>query len=141
MITNNEQQKKERITSQKKIVFDYLKRARCHPSADEIYKAVRKKLPRISKGTVYRILNNLKEKGEIKEFFFDVSRYESELSVHAHFICKSCRKIFDIFDLCGDFDCLLKNKKSEVGEITNYQICLYGLCKDCKKKRSKKKKT
>ncbi|MBC7073854.1 transcriptional repressor, partial [Candidatus Parcubacteria bacterium] len=48
----------ERLTSQKKIILDYLKSVRTHPSAEEIFEKVRKRLPQISLGTVYRILKN-----------------------------------------------------------------------------------
>ena len=55
----------EKITSQKQIISDYLKNTTSHPSAENVYSEVRKKLPRISMGTVYRILTSLKEKGEV----------------------------------------------------------------------------
>ena len=55
----------EKITSQKQVIIDYLKSTTSHPTTKEVYSGVRKKLPRISKGTVYRILTSLKEKGEV----------------------------------------------------------------------------
>lgn len=119
----------ERITNQKKIILDYLKLVKTHPSAQTIYSDVKKKLPRISLGTVYRILNNLKEKGEIIEIPSEVSRYDGNIYSHIHFICERCNNIFDIYDKC-DF---LKYKKIKVGKIKNYQVYLYGECKKCKK--------
>lgn len=124
MITN----KKERITNQKKIILDYLKTTKSHPSAQKIYLTVRKKLPRISLGTVYRILENLKEKGEINEIFWEISHYDGDVSPHAHFICEKCGQIFDIF---GDFK-NLKRKKIKVGRIKSYQVYFYGECNKCK---------
>lgn len=120
----------ERITSQKKIVSDYLKSVTSHPSAEQVYLAVRKKLPRISRGTVYRILKNLKEKGEAQEVLCKICHYDGDTSPHAHFFCQKCGKIFDVFDTFG----LSKIKKLKVGEIKNYQINLYGFCKNCQKK-------
>ena len=125
-------EKKERITSQKKLILDYLKSVKCHPSAEKVYLEVRKKLPRISRGTVYRVLNNLKEKGEIQELPCEVSHYDGDISSHAHFICQRCNKIFDIFDICKECD-VLRRKKTKVGEIKNYQIHFYGICKNCQK--------
>ncbi len=57
--------KKERMTAQKSFIFGYLKSVKTHPSAEVVYKEVKKKLPNISQGTVYRVLNNFKQKGEI----------------------------------------------------------------------------
>lgn len=127
MITNN---KKERITSQKKIILDYLRSVDTHPSAKGVYLAVKKKLPRISMATVYRVLKKLEERGEIQEINCDVSRYDGDNSFHIHFICEKCRKVFDI----PEDDDLLKKKRTKVGEIKNYKVYFYGICKKCQKK-------
>lgn len=132
MITKKELgEKKERITSQKKIILDYLKSVKTHPSGESVYLAVRKKLPRISRGTVYRILKNLKEKREIQEIpVIGITHFDGDISSHAHFICQKCHKIFDIFGVCKECN-ILKRKKTKVGRIKTYQIYFYGRCKNC----------
>ena len=125
MITKN----KERLTNQKKIIFDYLKSVKIHPSAETVYSAVKKKLPRISLGTVYRILKNLKEKKEINEILSGVSCYDGDISPHAHFICEDCQKIFDVFEKCH----FLKYRRTKIGKIKKYQIYFYGICTKCSK--------
>ena len=127
MITIN---KKERLTSQKKIILDYLKSVKIHPSARQVYSAVRKKLPQISLGTVYRILEDFGKKNKAQKIFNEVSHYDGDLSLHSHFICDKCKKIFDIFD---DFE--IKNKKIKVGKIKKYQVYIYGICKNCQRKK------
>jgi len=119
----------ERITSQKEIILNYLKNVKTHPSAEDVYSSVKKDLPRISKSTVYRILKNLAEKGEIQELKGDISHYDGDISFHSHFFCEKCQKIFDIFEKYEDF----KNKKLDIGKIKKYQIYFYGYCKNCKK--------
>jgi Fur family ferric uptake transcriptional regulator/Fur family peroxide stress response transcriptional regulator len=121
--------KKERTTNQKKFILEYLKSTKQHPSAEMVYKNVKKKLPQISLGTVYRILNQLKEKKEIIEIPSEVSRYDGNTSPHCHFICRKCRKIYDIFEKCE----ILKNKITKVGKIDNYKIYFYGYCRNCQK--------
>lgn len=123
----------ERITNQKKVILDYLKSVKIHPSAEKVYLEVKKKLPQISMGTVYRILNNLSEKKEIKRIPAEVSRFDGDTSSHAHYICGECNAVFDIFDICKNCH-ILKNKKIKVGKIENYQIYFYGICKKCSKK-------
>jgi len=125
MITN----KKERLTNQKKIILEYLKNTKTHPSAKEVYRQVKKKLPQVSLGTVYRILYQLKEKGEIKEILTGVNHFDGNPTPHSHFICQKCKKIFDVFEEVS----VLKNKKLKVGEIKDYQVIFYGVCKKCKK--------
>ncbi len=125
---------KERITNQKKVILDYLKSTKSHPSALEVFAKVKKKLPRISLGTVYRILNSLKEKGEILEIQTEVFRYDGDISPHYHFICQDCKRIFDVEEKFA----VLNFQKLKVGKIKNYQIYLYGLCQKCQKKVQKK---
>ncbi|MBW2644383.1 MAG: transcriptional repressor, partial [Deltaproteobacteria bacterium] len=50
------QEKNHRITKQRQVILEELRKLNTHPSADEIYKVVRRHLPRISLGTVYRNL-------------------------------------------------------------------------------------
>ena len=120
------------MTAQKKFIFDYLKSVKCHPTAEVVYKQVRKKLPNISQGTVYRILNNFKQKGEV--LAIDTKNnvhFDADVSDHAHFICEKCGNVFDVNDECSHCG-VLKNKKTKVGRINHYKINFYGICKNCK---------
>lgn len=124
----------ERQTVHKKFILDYLKKVKTHPSAEVVYRDIKKKIPNISQGTVYRVLNGLKEKGEILEISTkDMSFYDGDISDHAHFICTACNKIFDIFDCCSKCNSL-KNKKISVGKIKSFRIKFYGVCNYCKPK-------
>jgi len=121
----------ERLTSQKKIILEYLKSVKTHPSAEKIYLETKKRLPQISRGTVYRILNRAREKGEIRELPCKTcSHFDGDISQHTHFLCEKCGKIYDIFEKIK----IPSAKKVEsLGKINNYQLCFYGICKNCKK--------
>ncbi len=123
----------ERLTSQKQIILDYLIGVKTHPTAEQIFQEVKKKLPRISQGTVYRILNNFTDKGEIQTIGVGgISHFDGDTSSHAHFICQDCSKVFDVFNVCSDCK-ILANKKLKVGKINHFKIYFYGKCKKCKK--------
>ena len=125
-------EKKERTTAQKSFIFGYLKSVKNHPSAETIYKEVKKKLPSISQGTVYRVLNNFKSKGQILAIDTkDNVRFDADVSDHAHFICEKCGNVFDVIDECAKCG-ILKSKKTKVGSINSYKINFYGTCKNCK---------
>lgn len=120
----------ERMTSQKKIILDYLKSVKTHPSAERVYIKVKKKLPQISRGTVYRILSQAVKKGEIKELpCKERSHFDGDTSQHIHFMCEKCGKIYDIFEKVK----IPSKKVEKLGKINNYQLCFYGICKKCQK--------
>jgi Fe2+ or Zn2+ uptake regulation protein len=123
----------ERLTSQKQIILDYLMSVKTHPTAEQVFKQVRKKLPRISQGTVYRVLNNFTDKGKLQVIGSGgISHFDGDTSSHAHFICQSCSNVFDVFDVCSKCKILI-NKKIKVGKINYFKIYFYGKCKKCKK--------
>ncbi len=120
----------ERKTHQKKEVLDFLKSVCNHPSADMVYLAVKKRIPSISRATVYRILKNAVARKEIQEISADVYRYDGNVLCHAHFICEKCHRIYDLKDFCQDCS-ILRNKKTKVGKIRKYTINFYGICEKC----------
>jgi Fe2+ or Zn2+ uptake regulation protein len=121
----------ERQTAQKIIILNYLKSVKTHPSAELIYKEVKKKLPSISQATVYRVLNNFEKKGEIQAISTkDNVHFDGDISDHAHFICEKCGHVYDIIDECSKCG-ILKSKKTKVGKINKYQIKFYGKCTKC----------
>ena len=122
----------ERSTIQKSFILDYLKSVKTHPTAETIYEQVRKKLPNISQGTVYRVLNNFKAKGAIISIDTKGTvHFDADISDHAHFICEKCGNVYDVVEECSKCG-ILKNKKTKVGKINKYQINFYGICKQCK---------
>ncbi len=92
------QNKQTRNTEQRKVIYDYLCSVTSHPTAEMVFQAVKKKLPKITLATVYRNLNSLAEANQIlrleinKEF-----RYDSDMSYHQHGVCRKCYHVFDFF--------------------------------------------
>ena len=67
-----------RKTKQRELILKTLRSTDTHPTADWIYEQVKKEMPNISLGTVYRNLGILKESGEILELNYGskYSRYD-----------------------------------------------------------------
>ena len=123
-----------RKTKQRIAILEVLKGVRTHPSADWIYDEVRKKLPHISKGTIYRNLNVLEDEGVIIELNMDgmVGRYEIRQNNHYHFICEKCGRIFDLKEPI-ETGLNMKYAKRTGLKITRHQLEFRGLCKDCQR--------
>jgi Fe2+ or Zn2+ uptake regulation protein len=121
-----------RMTRQRAVVLEELTRTREHPKADEIYQMVRRRLPHISFGTVYRCLKLLQELGLVRELNFGkcFSRFEASSENHQHFTCTRCCKVYDI-----DERLPVPAPSVEVGgkkvKITGFRLEFYGVCRDC----------
>ena len=87
-----------RLTRQRKVILEELHRMKNHPSADELYEAVRRNLPRISLGTVYRNLEILCELGEIQklELSGSLKRFDGNAMRHYHVRCVRCDRLADL---------------------------------------------
>jgi len=123
---------KRRSTRQRRMILKEVKKSKFHPSAEDVYKLVRKKMPRISLGTVYRNLELLCSEGLI--FRLDnidsKRRYEHIDNPHYHVVCLRCDRVEDIYpDNYGKWN-------EAMGEYTNFKIShhnavFYGTCSEC----------
>ena len=126
-----------RMTRQRKIILEELRKVKTHPSADEIYEMVRLRLPRISLGTVYRNLEILSELGEIQKLQLSgaLKRFDWDTNKHYHIRCVRCNRVDDapIAPLNQIEDELYE---STVFEIIGHNLEFVGLCPECSKKIS-----
>jgi Fur family peroxide stress response transcriptional regulator len=124
-----------RVTKQRAAILKILRNTRAHPTADQIYDAVRQQIPNISKGTVYRNLQVLREDGVISELNLNgtLSRYEEKQSRHYHFRCEKCGRVFDLDEpVDTEID---KRVSAKTGfKVSSHYTEFWGLCKDCQQK-------
>ncbi len=126
-------EKQHRMTRQRKLILETLQRLKTHPTADEVFGIVRKKLPRISLGTVYRNLELLNEQGLIRklETAGKQKRFDGDTSRHDHIKCVRCGKI-------DDLEARLPRIEPAQVEETSYEILdcnveLLGICPACQR--------
>jgi Fur family peroxide stress response transcriptional regulator len=124
-----------RTTKQREAILKILSNTRSHPTADQIYGEVRKEIPNISKGTVYRNLQVLREDGSISELNLNgtLSRFEVKKESHYHFRCEKCGRVFDL-DEPVDRELDEKISKKTGFRVSHHQTEFRGLCKDCQQK-------
>ena len=86
------------MTVQRAVILEELRKLNTHPTADELYHIVRKRLPRISLGTVYRNLELLAGgKVIIKLNSGDnIKRFDGFCHKHYHATCLACGRIYDV---------------------------------------------
>ena len=121
-----------RMTRQRQVILEELRKVKTHPSADEVYEMVRKRLPRISLGTVYRNLEILSESGEIKKLEpgSSLKRFDGNPSEHFHIRCIRCDRIADM-PMASDFEIDLADMTPTEYEILGHRLEFFGLCPYC----------
>jgi Fe2+ or Zn2+ uptake regulation protein len=121
-------------TKQREAIVRVLKSTSSHPTADWIYDEVRKEIPNISLGTVYRNLRILRESGEILEIGFNgaFGRFDGRPDNHYHFKCDKCGYVFDVEEpVNSEIDERIAQKTGF--KISHHWLEFRGLCKECQK--------
>lgn len=117
---------------QREAILEIVSASHSHPTAAQVYAAVKEKIPNISLGTVYRNLDQLSQNGDILMLSVGegCERYDGNVKAHLHLHCKVCGNIFDIPLDENNQLYVLALKEGFKCEST---ICIIeGICKDCK---------
>ena len=132
------QKNASRRSKQRDLILKILKNTTSHPDADWIYQEVKKEMPNISLGTVYRNLSKMVDENEIIkiETGSDSLHYDARIENHCHIVCGVRERIDDIF-LSSDFQIEKIAASSYGGKITRHSLLFFGYCPECAKKQMK----
>ena len=128
-----------RLTTQRQIILEELAKVKTHPTASELYDMVRKRLPRIGLGTVYRNLELMAENGMILklEVGGTQKRFDATTETHYHIRCSGCGKVDDIDTPVMD-ELVREAAESTAYEILGHHVEFSGLCPSCQNKSRKR---
>lgn len=122
-----------RFTEQRAAVFRYLSGTDVHPTADEVFLAVRQDLPDISLATVYKSLETLVGCGLAVKLTYaeESTRYDGRTDPHHHARCLACGRVTDIPGQItrGEIDSLREQQSGFT--VTGYRLELSGYCSRC----------
>lgn len=123
-----------KITHQRREVLRTLVESDGHPDAQAVFRTVRQRMPTISFDTVYRTLAFLEDHSLVRrvQLSADRIRYESNPRRHHHFICTTCRQLFD-FESQGLDALTLPEVATALGSVTAWQLQVYGTCRGCER--------
>ncbi len=129
-----------RMTPQRAELLRLLGGDRSHPSAEHLYRRLRRKFPGVSFATVYNTLQALLARGEVLEVGIDRGRlrFDPCTERHAHLMCVKCGRIFDLR--------LPRRGPEPSGAPRGFRVLrcsveFYGICHACGKKNAKKERT
>lgn len=122
-----------KLTPQRLAILEYLENNRSHPSAEDIYNALKPNFPSMSFATVYNTMEVLVKKGLVKELSIESTRkrFDAAIHPHHHFFCKGCKKVIDIENIKDNIEIPEEIKDCKLEE---YQIIFFGFCPECKDK-------
>ncbi len=122
-----------RITPQRTTVYEHLLRSRDHPTAEQLYRRARKRLPNISLDTVNRTLLTFAEIGliHVVEGFGSSRRYDPDLTEHHHAHCVKCGTIIDFHNSEFD-DLVIPTYLRRQFRITGKKVVVSGICEKCR---------
>jgi len=128
----NEGKVNRRMTKQRRLILDVLRSTDTHPTANWIYDQVRRHIPNISLGTVYRNLNVLQEMGEIMELSYGAgySRFDGNPRNHYHFECHGCGRVLDV-DLPLQIELEEEVERKLDCRLDEHRIEFTGICRRC----------
>jgi len=123
-----------RVTNQRALILEIIRRGQGHLDADEVYRQAREKQPRLSLSTVYRTLQLLKRLGLVEEVHFDEAHHHYEVkpsSEHHHLVCLGCGKVIEFSYPLTRY---VKRNVPEAKdfEVVDAEIRMTGYCPRCR---------
>jgi Fur family peroxide stress response transcriptional regulator len=122
-----------RPTAQRYSVLKYLTRRPVHATADEIFAALNRQFPLVSRATVYNALRDLTRAGLIRELASEgkAALFDANLHPHHHFVCDACGALEDIewFEIPAQSRKAVTDGRS----VRSYEVTFHGTCRRCSK--------
>ena len=128
-----------RLTPQRQVILEELAKVKSHPTANEVYDMVRKRLPRIGLGTVYRNLELMADNGLVIKLEVGGSqkRFDAATHLHYHIRCSCCGRVDDIeMTAMPELDAMAA-KMSDY-QVLGHHIEFSGLCGGCRTQEARR---
>ncbi len=123
---------KERQTRQLAAVYEVVSAAHDHPTAEEVHARVRRRLPQVSLGTVYRNLQKLAAQRRLRIVHLAerTARYDGMVDNHDHFVCEQCSQVIDLPRTAAEAPRCAPLTAAGYG-VHAHAVTFYGVCPDC----------
>jgi Fur family peroxide stress response transcriptional regulator len=120
------------VTHQRQVLYEVMKSMHGHPSPEEVYAKVKKKIPAISLATVYKNIHLFVENGVFREVSMHHGSVRVEMNgeAHHHMVCSKCKAITDIGE--EELGLVAKRDKLPGGFLVErYAVDVIGVCAKC----------
>jgi len=116
--------------SQQRIrIWETLAATKAHPSADAVHRVLASEIPTLSRTTVYSTLDLFVQAGIAQglEITGSEIRYDADVSAHAHFACRACGAVSDLYSVAVP----QPPRLADGTRIERIQLFVTGICGDC----------
>lgn len=126
-----------RPSVQRLAIMEYLLTHHNHPTVDDVFLSLGKKITTLSRTTVYNTLRLFAEHHAAQLLTIDERRvcYDGDIRPHVHFFCERCGNVIDLFDEPAPV--LSKSREINGNLVTDTQLYYRGICAECMKKENK----
>ncbi len=121
----------KRYSKQRELICQAVMETTEHPTAEMVYKSLKPTNPSLSLGTVYRNLNQLVKAGALLRLPFTVERFDGNTTPHAHLLCSSCGRVYDLMNLGYDAELDRQAERSTGHSIGRHELLFDGTCVQC----------
>ena len=121
-----------KYSRQRELIYRTVMENRVHPTADFVYNSLKKELPNLSLGTVYRNLQQLAESGQILRLHIpdQPDRFDGDISPHYHSICSVCGKVDDVqVEYFKEIDIVVQQKLNVT--VCSHDTIFKIICEKC----------
>lgn len=119
-------------THQRQVIYEAVMSLEGHPSHEAVFEEVRKRIPSISLGTVYKNIRTFLDSGILRELSVHHGslRVEANHRPHQHFVCIHCKTILDLPE--EEFGPVqLRHKLPRGFQVQKFVVDVVGLCPKC----------
>ncbi len=115
-----------KVTPQRVEIIRFLQAHRVHPTAQQIYEHVLRKVGSVSFTTIYNTMRVLEQMGQVRKIPIteNAAIYDIDTSDHGHFVCEICGTVYNIA-YKASFQIPHQARKTE--------LIVYGVCERCMK--------
>lgn len=123
----------KRNTLQRPATLEAVQKLKCHATAEQVYAAIVTQYPTISRGTVYRNLNQLVASGEIRKLAVsgDTNRFDHQCHGYYYARCLKCERFFDV-NMAYIADKANAIQDSYGLQFGGHDLVFKRICADCK---------
>ncbi|AJC74533.1 Fur family transcriptional regulator [Pseudothermotoga hypogea DSM 11164 = NBRC 106472] len=118
-----------KVTPQRVEIIRFLQTHRTHPTAQQIYEHVLRKVGSVSFTTIYNTVRVLEQMGQVRKIpiIETGAIYDIDTSDHGHFVCEVCGSVYDIsYEVSFQI----------LGQVKRTELVVYGVCEKCAGKDS-----